>query len=210
MESHALPRTAVEARARGALRYLTNVPCKHGHVSERRTSDNRCLGCEPERTAGRAPKRKAQRDANPAAHRIRNARWKRQNPEKRRANQRDLQRRHPERARGYTRKWAAANRPHVAAYGKRYATENPEKFAAWAAKRRADLLRATPPWADIEKIEAKYADAARRTRETGVPHVVDHEWPLRGRDGSRGLHVDYNLRVITESENARKHNRAPT
>lgn len=210
MESHALPASALEARKIGAKWYFTGRPCRHGHVAERRTEGNKCLPCEQEATRKRAPARKAIRDANPEIHRARNARWKRENPDKHRENNRSLQRRYPERQRAYTRKWREQNIEARRAYGRRYARENAEKFAAWAAKRRADQLRATPPWADLAAIEAKYAEANRLTKETGVPHVVDHIWPLRGRDGSRGLHVEYNLRVVPESVNARKHNAPPT
>lgn len=34
-----------EAKARGLSRYYNGVPCKRGHLAERRTSDRRCLGC---------------------------------------------------------------------------------------------------------------------------------------------------------------------
>lgn len=65
---------------------------------------------------------------------------------------------------------------------------------------------AMPPWADREAIAAVYAEAQRLTRETGIPHEVDHIEPLLGADAS-GLHVHYNLRVVTRTENRRKGNR---
>lgn len=34
-----------QARQRGALRYFTGIPCKHGHVAEREVSNGRCLEC---------------------------------------------------------------------------------------------------------------------------------------------------------------------
>jgi len=34
-----------EARAAGAKRYFTGKPCKHGHLSERRTSNGQCVAC---------------------------------------------------------------------------------------------------------------------------------------------------------------------
>jgi hypothetical protein len=63
-----------------------------------------------------------------------------------------------------------------------------------------------PPWADREAIQAIYAEARKLT---GIPHEVDHIEPLLGKNSS-GLHVEYNLRVITRTENRRKGNRAPT
>lgn len=65
-----------------------------------------------------------------------------------------------------------------------------------------------PPWVDLTAIAAIYAEAARITAETGVVHEVDHIWPLAGRDAC-GLHVPWNLRVITAVENRTKGNKAP-
>lgn len=73
-------------------------------------------------------------------------------------------------------------------------------------KRRASLLNRTPPWADLEAMRAIYAEAQRRTRETGIPHHVDHEIPLQGERVS-GLHVANNLQILPGSENSRKKNR---
>lgn len=65
---------------------------------------------------------------------------------------------------------------------------------------------ATPAWADDVAIARIYAEARRLSAETGVPHSVDHIVPIRGRNVC-GLHVHYNMRVVTRSENSRKGNR---
>ena len=57
-----------------------------------------------------------------------------------------------------------------------------------------------------DEVLAIYAEAKRLTEETGIPHEVDHEIPLKGRLVS-GLHVLANLRVVTRAENRRKSNR---
>ena len=71
---------------------------------------------------------------------------------------------------------------------------------------RLKLKRATPRWADLNAIAALYAEAKRLTKETGVPHSVDHEIPLKG-ETVCGLHVPWNLRVITQEENLVKSNK---
>jgi hypothetical protein len=79
-------------------------------------------------------------------------------------------------------------------------------MAHHSAKRRAGRIQRTPPWADDVAIARIYAEAIRRTAETGVPHHVDHELPLRGKKVS-GLHVAENLQIITAHENQKKGNR---
>jgi hypothetical protein len=72
--------------------------------------------------------------------------------------------------------------------------------------RRAEKIKRTPAWADMDRIKAVYAEAQRVTSATGIPHTVDHDVPLRGVKVS-GLHIHQNLRVITAAENSRKRNK---
>jgi 5-methylcytosine-specific restriction endonuclease McrA len=86
---------------------------------------------------------------------------------------------------------------------------NPDKVNAKTAKRRAQKLRATPPWLtteDYQKIESFYILAKQLTQATEIPHEVDHIIPLQGKIVS-GLHVPWNLQVIPAIENIKKGNR---
>jgi sRNA-binding protein len=78
-----------------------------------------------------------------------------------------------------------------------------------AAERRAAELRATPRWlsaVQISQIAEFYDIAHARQVQTGVVQHVDHIVPLQGKS-VRGLHVPWNLQVLTEAENCSKHNR---
>ena len=69
--------------------------------------------------------------------------------------------------------------------------------------------RCVPPWLtenDWEAIKRVYAESKALTEQTGVYHVVDHIYPMRGRTVS-GLHVPSNLRVVPAVVNARKANK---
>jgi hypothetical protein len=74
------------------------------------------------------------------------------------------------------------------------------------SKRRADERLRSPAWADQTAIAAVYLEAKRLEVETGVPHHVDHIYPLCGRLVS-GLHVAGNLQVLTALANMKKHNK---
>jgi len=66
----------------------------------------------------------------------------------------------------------------------------------------------TPPWITSEhvaQINAMNLEAKKLSLSTGVRHEVDHIVPLRGKTVS-GLHVPWNLQIITKSKNASKRN----
>jgi 5-methylcytosine-specific restriction endonuclease McrA len=76
-----------------------------------------------------------------------------------------------------------------------------------SAKRRGR----TPQWVNKSKdtlfeIKGFYIAAAALTKSTGVEHQVDHIVPLNGKTVS-GLHVPWNLRVVTAKENIKKSNK---
>ena len=107
-------------------------------------------------------------------------------------------------------RWNECNRVYVAAKRVKWAAANKPKIYALNAARRGRELMATPPWAYLHKkdFEAVYAERERITKETGIIHHVDHIYPLKGKN-SCGLHVPWNLRIITKTENLRKNNRSP-
>ncbi|KAB2321304.1 hypothetical protein F8A86_05330 [Betaproteobacteria bacterium SCN1] len=120
-----------------------------------------------------------------------------------------------ERKAAYDKAYYEANRELAlirarASYEANYAANRPRDRARVRA-RQAGLATATPMWLSKghrEAIAAIYAEAERLTRETGIPHHVDHIIPLKGK-GVCGLHVPWNLRAIPAAENLSKSNRIP-
>lgn len=86
-----------------------------------------------------------------------------------------------------------------------YAARNPDRIRARAALRKANELNATPSWVSYKEIGKFYRIAAKLWRSTGISHNVDHIVPLKGKNVC-GLHVPWNLQVLTAVENRRKSN----
>jgi len=84
-------------------------------------------------------------------------------------------------------------------YDKQYALVNKDKKRASSAKRRAQLLKALPTWADEKKILEIYLNCP-----TG--YHVDHIIPLQGNIVC-GLHIDTNLQYLKARENLAKSNK---
>lgn len=76
---------------------------------------------------------------------------------------------------------------------------------ATQAKRRAIKKQALAPWANLKLIKQVYKQAAELTKSTGIPHEVDHIYPLQSKYMC-GLHVENNLQILTKSENSAKRN----
>jgi len=134
-----------------------------------------------------------------------------------RAAEKEYREANRERLRAYARAYYATNRERLCKPRERteearlahriweraYCKAHPALFAAKRMRRHAAKLRATPVWANREKIAAFYEEASRLTKETGIPHEVDHIIPLRGKLVS-GLHVETNLQVLPATINRRK------
>lgn len=100
----------------------------------------------------------------------------------------------------------AINKKRLTEYQKRWTLANPGKVNAKTARRRAARRNAMPKWLTKDhhlEIVSFYDEAVKKTRETGISHEVDHEIPLQGKNVC-GLHVPWNLKVITKTANRRK------
>ena len=181
-----LPRSAAEARALGSKTYFTGKPCKNGHVAPRRTERSVCTEC----LKGHYK------------------RWRKENRDKNLAYRRELYARHREKLSQKALERYRANKDARLEYASRWRKRNGDKLLSYAIKRDRRISRATPNWVDEKEIAAIYAEARRRTIETGVKHHVDHIVPFQGKIAS-GLQVQWNLRVVTWMENTSKNNRMP-
>lgn len=179
-----MPSSYTEAKRCGADRYFTGQPCKAGHVCERSTARRSCIECQ------RAWGRRATRN-----HYAKNG-----------DVIREKARVHEAQKRAEGTSWQSTNKAAHAEMKAAWKKANPHRVRQDAMERIAFRLNATPEWlssADAGRTGRTgriYKNASDMTAATGVKHEVDHMVPLRGKTVC-GLHVHWNLRVITAEEN---------
>jgi len=130
--------------------------------------------------------------------------WRSTHQEKWAENQARFYAKHP----FYTEAHYLKNKAKRAAQNRVWREVNRGHWRAIKAERRVLEMMAMPPWADRSAIVAIYNEAARKSLETGIPHEVDHIWPIHGK-GFVGLHVHWNLRVIQAVVNRKKGAKRP-
>ena len=186
------PTTRAEAKATGASHYFTGKPCTRGHVALRKTKGN-CIDCEREDWTKSNAQRTTYFSIYNDQHEVKERKhaWYEANRQKviEAASTRPV-----EVKREYQKAWKERNVVWVRADTK---------------ARRRKHRQATPPWLTRKQkseIRQIYQIAITMTKTTGEQYVVDHIIPLRA-DEVCGLHVPWNLRVITQEENLKKSNK---
>jgi hypothetical protein len=183
-----LPTNRAEAKATNSKFYFTGKPCKHGHVVPRLLKGT-CVECRKKEwrveNARRAllPKSVASQTAG--------KRYYEKNVELVKAR---AQCRPAELKRLYRKKYDAGHK-------------DDHNLRNLLRKRRH--RQATPNWLSAEskeKIKQIYLQARHMTELTGEKYVVDHQIPLRGKTVC-GLHVPWNLEIMTHAANCKKHNK---
>jgi len=177
-----------EAKATGATHYFTGKPCTRGHIALRKTKGS-CVECIKEDWVIDNQKRalKPKSEASRAAGR----KYYEKNKEVVKAR--------------------ASSRPanEVRQYKDLHKQKNPEYYKSLTSVRKRRHRNATPAWITKEQklaMRQLYLQAQQMTQITGERYVVDHIIPLIS-DEVCGLHVPWNLRVITQEENLKKSNK---
>lgn len=94
-------------------------------------------------------------------------------------------------------------------YNTKYRLAHLAEDAARSMKRYSRKLKAAPLWLtkkQLDEIAFFYKEAKRLEKETGIKHHVDHIVPLQGTEVC-GLHVPWNLQVLTATDNISKSNK---
>ena len=192
MDTTNLPKTRKEAQDSGAKYYFTGEPCKHGHIAPRKTKGScvECLKVEWEKANTTRAEYFREYNKSDAGQKAK-------------------------------RKYYEANKENVIAraqartdedkrrYKKNHKINNPDMYKEMTSMRRRRFRDATPKWlTDVQKMEIrlKYRLAIELSRATGERHAVDHIIPLHG-ETVCGLHVPWNLQVLTQKDNLLKYNK---
>jgi 5-methylcytosine-specific restriction endonuclease McrA len=182
------PTTRKEAKETGAKYYYTGLPCSRGHTALRKTKGS-CVECMKEDWVIDNEKRKLKPKSEAAKKAGR--KYYEQNKEMVKAR--------------------ASARPQEekVRHKQKHKQNNPEYYKALTSVRKRRHRSATPKWITAEQklaMRGLYLQAQQLTKLTGERYVVDHIVPLIN-DEVCGLHVPWNLRVITQEENLKKSNK---
>ena len=182
------PKTRKEARETGGKYYLTGQPCIRGHKALRNLRAA-CTECLKEEWI----KDNAKRSLKPKSEAAKEA-----------------GRRYYERNRAMVIARANARTPEEKRLWKAtHKKRNPDYYNVLTSLRKRRHRSATPSWLSAKQrydIKQLYLIAVTMTKTTGEQYVVDHIIPLHGVNVC-GLHVPWNLRVITQEENLKKSNK---
>jgi hypothetical protein len=182
------PKTRKEAREQGVTHYYTGLPCSRGHVALRKTKGC-CIECMKEDWVTDNEKRKLKPKSEASKEAGRRYYERNHTAVKARANARTLEEKQ--------------------AWKKIHKQRNPDYYNVLTSLRKRRHRNATPQWLtrkQKEEIKQLYVIAVTMTKTTGERYVVDHIVPLIN-DSVCGLHVPWNLRVITQEENLKKSNK---
>lgn len=195
-------------------RYFTGAPCIHSHLSERFTSNGRCIEC----SITSAP---ASRRRHYALHK---SEIKNKSIEYYRIHKTEQQKKHREyyhnnreRLLGLVKTYYHDNRDSILEYldewrklnperNKQYNKLNPEISREKSNRRRLKFKKSIPVWFEKQDILNLYKEARTLEDMDGIKRHVDHIVPITHHLVC-GLHCLDNLRIIPAVENLKKKNR---
>lgn len=174
-----------DARAHSAIYYYTGRPCKYGHLSPRFTANRACVICDTIVKRLATPERKRRR----------------------RALQNEYDQKRKLRKRQAAKKYYQSRKEIISL--RQQANPNFCRARRAASRQYRSALRKGMVWRDQIDIQNRIDhiyEEAKRLRREGHDMVVDHIIPISN-DLVCGLHVPWNMQILTRVENSKKNNR---
>ena len=127
--------------------------------------------------------------------------WNRNNRDRYLVHKKNSDRKHEARRSRYLQKWRTENRLKFQEIHRKWCENNRHRLCELQTRKRARKKDAIPDDVWWQAVISNFAIARRISKCLGIPHVVDHIYPLaRG-----GSHCHRNLQVIPAALNQAKH-----
>lgn len=115
-------------------------------------------------------------------------------------------------ARSVKKKWHVLHNEYSKLKSREFRRNNPGYASFYANLRKDRIKQATPSWLSKEqlyKIRSIYIQCSELVIKTGITYNVDHICPIVMKDENGvhvacGLHVPWNLEIVTEEYNSKK------
>lgn len=187
--------TRKEAISKSLKFYFTGKPCVNGHKSKRYSKSGKCYKC----SSMYARKYFSQMTDN-------EKKKKREYMESYNEEYRLLNR---DKILDIKRRFYRKNSDRLLAKAKSYRDENRHKYVRLCRERRIKIKGATPSWLNEEQkrqIDNIYRECAMLNSKDKASNHVDHIIPINS-DYVCGLHVPWNLQILSAKDNVQKSNR---
>ena len=132
--------------------------------------------------------------------------WRSNNKEYVREQAALMRRLKPEIHRRHCKNYSLKNSEKIKIKNKKYKLKNPHLAAEHTMKRLIKKKQGSLNNYDKKNIEIIYKECSKISKETRIKHNVDHIIPLTN-EMVCGLHVSWNLQILTKSENVIKKNK---
>lgn len=145
----------------------------------------------------------------PEIHKKALKKYRENNKEKVKKSISEWQKNNKEKRRISSQKWRNNNIEKEKSRILKWQSNNLDYYRFKQAGRRKLTKRATPKWlteSQINQMKDIYKEAHLRTKIERIKYEVDHIIPINNKDVC-GLHVPWNLQILTEFENISKHNK---